>query len=293
MSITEPTFCASPKMAPKLASVFGVVLAMAVALGGAACGTSGSDDGEDDPLEGWELTWSDEFDGEADTLPDPEVWTFDVGGNGFGNEQLEFNTDRAENASLDGDGNLAIVARRENYQGNSYTSARIKTQNSVEVEYGRVEARILLPFGQGIWPAFWMLGNDFETIGWPQCGEIDVMEYRGQNPALVYGTAHGPGYSGARSLGEVTAVSGGAASNFHVYAVEWEPEEIRWYVDGVLYHSLTPAQLPPGSAWVYDHPFFLILNVAVGGYFVGAPDASTQFPQTMLVDYVRVYERQQ
>lgn len=252
-----------------------------------------SDDSSDDPdpLADYTLTWSDEFDGEAGELPDQEVWSFDIGGGGFGNEQLEFNTDRPENASLDGDGNLAITARREAYEGNAYTSARITTRGAVEVEYGRIEARIQLPEGQGIWPAFWMLGNDFETIGWPQCGEIDIMEFRGQDPGIVLGTAHGPGYSGAQSLGEVTAVSGGAANSFHVYSVEWDPDEIRWYVDDVLYHSLTPADLPPGASWVYDHPFFLILNVAVGGKFVGSPDASTQFPQTMLVDWVRVYER--
>lgn len=244
-----------------------------------------------DPLAGWELSWSDEFDGEEGAAPNPDIWVYDIGGNGWGNNQLEHNTDRRENARLDGQGNLAIVARREAFEGNAYTSARLKTQGTFETTYGRVEARILLPEGQGIWPAFWMLGSNFETVGWPQCGEIDIMEFRGQDPGIVLGTVHGPGYSGGQGIGEKTAVSGGAAGDFHVYTVEWEEREIRWYVDDVLYFSLAPEDLPPGSPWVFNTPFFLLLNVAVGGTFLGNPDASTQFPQTMLVDYVRVYKR--
>lgn len=267
-----------------------IAAAFAGALVGVA-GCGGEAQQPRDPLEGYTLAWSDEFDGGAGEAPDPAVWSFDVGGGGFGNNQLEYNTDRAENAALDGAGNLAIVARREAYEGNAYTSARMKTQGAVEVQYGRIEARISLPEGQGIWPAFWMLGANFETVGWPQCGEIDIMEYRGQDPAIVLGTAHGPGYSAAQGISERTAVSGGAAGSFHVYAVEWEPEAIRWYVDGVEYHSLTPGDLPAGARWVFDQPFFMILNVAVGGSFVGSPDASTRFPQAMLVDWVRVYER--
>lgn len=267
-----------------------IAAAFAGALVGVA-GCGGEEQQPSDPLAGYTLAWSDEFDGAAGEAPDPAVWSFDVGGGGFGNNQLEYNTDRAENAALDGAGNLAIVARREAYEGNAYTSARMKTQGAVEVQYGRIEARISLPEGQGIWPAFWMLGANFQTVGWPQCGEIDIMEYRGQDPAIVLGTAHGPGYSAAQGISERTAVSGGAAGSFHVYAVEWEPEAIRWYVDGVEYHSLGPGDLPAGARWVFDQPFFMILNVAVGGSFVGSPDASTRFPQAMLVDWVRVYER--
>lgn len=264
-------------------------LTAALAILASGCGNTATT--KPDPLAGWELVWSDEFDGDAGQLPNPESWSFDVGGGGFGNNQLEHNTDRPENASLDGEGNLAITARREAYRGNAYTSARIKTQGKFEATYGRYEARILLPEGQGIWPAFWMLGSNFEEVGWPQCGEIDIMEFRGQDRALVLGTVHGPGYSGGQGIGDRTSVSGGAAGSFHRYIVEWEPDHIRWYVDDVLFHELTPADLPPSSRWVYDHPFFLILNVAVGGTFLGNPDASTQFPQTMLVDYVRVYQR--
>ncbi len=244
----------------------------------------------DDPLEGWSLVWSDEFEGPAGQAPDDANWNYDVGGDGWGNRQLEHNTDRPENVSLDGEGNLAITARLEPFQGNAFTSGRITSAGKVEAEYGRIEARILLPEGRGIWPAFWMLGSNFEQVGWPQCGEIDIMEYLGQDPGIVFGTVHGPGYSAGDSIGEKTAVSGGAGGAFHVYAVEWEESEIRWYVDGVLYNTFTKDDVPAGGRWVYDHPHYLILNVAVGGTLPGNPDASTQFPQSMLVDYVRIYE---
>ena len=238
-----------------------------------------------------ELVWSDEFEGPAGTLPDPERWRFDVGGHGWGNQQLEHNTGRPENASLDGEGRLAITARRESFGGNAYTSARIKTQGLFEAAYGRFEARILLPEGRGIWPAFWLLGNDIDSAGWPACGEIDVMEFRGQHPAVVLGTVHGPGYSGAGGVGTETSVGGGLAGRFRLFAVDWQADRIRWFVDDFQYHEVTPGDLPEGAEWVFDHPFFLLLNVAVGGGFVGDPDAATIFPSTMLVDYVRVYQR--
>jgi beta-glucanase (GH16 family) len=255
-----------------------------------ACGDAESQS-QPQPEVQYELVWSDEFDGPAGQLPDAASWSFDVGGDGWGNNQLEYDTDRAENASLDGDGHLAITARRESFNGNDYTSARIQTRGKVEYQYGRVEARISLPRGQGIWPAFWMLGSNFLTAGWPQCGEIDIMEYRGQAPAVLIGTLHGPDYSGAAGIGTETAVSGGLAGQFRVFAVEWEPGRIRWLVDDFAYHEVTPADLPTGAPWVFDQPFFIILNVAVGGGFAGNPDATTVFPQTMLVDYVRVYQR--
>ena len=173
-----------------------------------------------------------------------------------------------------------------------YTSARLKTQKLFAQKYGKFEARIRIPKGQGMWPAFWMLGDDFPTAGWPGCGEIDIMENIGREPATVHGTIHGPGHSGDDSLGAPYFVpSGIVADDFHVFAVEWEPNEIRFYVDGHLYETRTPADLPAGARWTFDHPFFLILNVAVGGKWPGSPDASTKFPQQMLVDYVRVYSR--
>ncbi|RKH66957.1 glycoside hydrolase family 16 protein [Corallococcus llansteffanensis] len=244
------------------------------------------------PGTGWTLIWQDEFEGSAGTLPAKEKWAPDVGGDGWGNGQYEFNTARAENASLDGEGNLAITARRERYGNNDYTSARLNTKGRFQHAYGRYEARIKLPTGRGIWPAFWLLGADVDTKGWPACGEVDIMEHRGQIPSIVTSTLHGPGYSGGQSVGREHAVGGGTLqADFHVYAVEWEPERLRFILDDTVFFEATPDTLPAGKKWVYDHPFFIILNVAVGGSYVGPPDAKTVFPQTMKVDYVRVYEK--
>jgi len=245
-------------------------------------------------------SWSDEFDGPAGSLPDPSKWTYDLGNNGgWGNQELETYTDRARNASLNGEGALAIQALRETFTGTDgitreYTSARLKTQGKFDQAYGRFEARLKIPRGQGLWPAFWMLGADIPTAGWPRCGEIDVMENIGREPSTVHGTVHGPGYSGGNGIGAPFTLPGGArfADDYHVFAVEWEPAAIRWYVDGALYQTRTPADLPAGQRWAFDHPFFLLLNVAVGGGWPGSPDSTTIFPQTMLVDYVRVYRRQ-
>ncbi len=240
------------------------------------------------PLE-WTLAWADEFEGAAGQSPDPTRWGFDIGTD-WGNQQLEYDTARAQNASLDGAGNLAIIARKENYLESEYTSARINTRGRFEQARGRFEARIKLPVGQGIWPAFWALGNDFGTVGWPNCGEIDIMEYRGQEPNVILGTIHGPGYSGGNSVGTRYTLPGANFNDdYHVFAVEWSESRITWFVDDIVYQVLTPADLPAGGRWVFDHPFFLILNLAVGGNFVGPPDESTVFPQTMLVDWVRVY----
>jgi beta-glucanase (GH16 family) len=246
----------------------------------------------------WSLTWSDEFDGPSGTTVDRTKWTFDLGGGGWGNQELESYTDRSSNASLDGAGNLAIVASRERFTGTDgvardYTSARLKTQGLFAQAYGRFEARLKVPHGQGIWPAFWMLGSDIDGVGWPICGEIDVMENIGREPLAVHGTLHGPGYSGGSGIGAPYSLPSGQrfADDFHVFAVEWEANAIRWYVDGALYQTRTPGDLPGGARWVFDHPFFIILNVAVGGSWPGSPDALTVFPQRMLVDYVRVYQR--
>jgi beta-glucanase (GH16 family) len=245
----------------------------------------------------WVLSWSDEFNGADGSAPDPAKWAFDLGGGGWGNGELETYTSRPQNAVVQG-GNLVITAAKETYTGTDgisrdYTSARLKTQGLFSQSSGRFEARIKIPSGQGIWPAFWLLGNDFATNGWPTCGEIDIMENVGSQPATVYGTIHGPGYSGSTAISASnTLATGKYADDFHVYAVEWESTQIRFYVDGFLYATRTPADLPSnGSVWVFDHPFFLLLNVAVGGNWPGAPDSTTVFPQQMLVDYVRVYQR--
>jgi len=241
-----------------------------------------------DPALSWSLVWQDEFDGQAGLSPDSMKWGYDIGTD-WGNAQLEYDTDRPANVSLDGEGNLAIVARRESYLGRDYTSARIVTRDLFEPAYGRIEARIKLPVGPGIWPAFWMLGNDIETVNWPQCGEIDIMEYRGQLPSTVYGSLHGPGYSGGEALSRKYKLEDGQFNtDFHLFAVEWNPGVIRWYVDSVNYLTIRPEHVD--GEWVFDHPFYIILNIAVGGYFVGPPDSTTVFPQTMLIDYVRAYE---
>ena len=247
----------------------------------AACGGD-----EGDPT--WTMVWSDEFEGPAGQSPSAANWAFDIGTD-WGNQQLEYDTDRPENVSLDGNGNLSITAREESYMGSAYTSGRIKTQGLFEQTHGRFEARIKLPTGQGIWPAFWMLGNDIDTVNWPQCGEIDIMEYRGQEPSVVLGTVHGPGYSASAGVTARYTLQGARFdTDFHVFAIEWTEDEIRWFVDGEHYHTVDPADIG-GGEWVFDHPFFILLNVAVGGGFVGPPDESTTFPQTMLVDWVRVY----
>jgi beta-glucanase (GH16 family) len=238
-------------------------------------------------------TFADEFEGPAGTPPDPKRWTYDIGGDGWGNGQLEYNTNRVENVALDGKGCLAITARREKHAGNDYTSARIKTEGLFATRFGRVEASIKLPPGQGIWPAFWMLGTNAAEAGWPGCGEIDIMEYRGQFPRDALATIHGPGYSGAGGIGKtLTLGEGGFDKDFHVFTADWEPGKIVFSIDGIPYQTITREAVTPLGPWVFDdHPFFLILNVAVGGGFVGSPDATTPFPATMLVDYVRVFEK--
>jgi len=246
----------------------------------------------DDDANEWTLVWSDEFDGAAGSAPDDANWTFDVGGDGWGNEQLEFDTDRRENADLDGNGFLRITAIREDFEGNTWTSARMSTQGLQSFGMGRIEASIRLPVGRGLWPAFWSLGTDFPDVGWPSTGEIDIMEFRGEMPEQVLGSVHGPGYSGGEAVGNAyTRPEGSLATDFHVYAVEWDPRHIAWFVDDDLLGTVTPGDLPPGAPWVFDHEVFLILNLAVGGTFLQQPDASTPGRSVMGVDYVRVFER--
>ncbi|MEZ0326729.1 MAG: family 16 glycosylhydrolase [Fimbriimonas sp.] len=245
----------------------------------------------------WVLTLSEEFDGAAGAGANPKVWGNDVGGHGFGNAEWQSYTPGNENAFLDGKGNLVIEARKEKAKiGNDpereYTSGRLLTKGKFSQKYGRFEARIKLPSGKGIWPAFWMMGDNITEAGWPNGGEIDIMEFLGHDPRTVYGTIHGPGYSGGQSKGANKKLPEGGSylKDFHVFAVEWEPDLIKWLVDGEVCKTWTPKDVEPNK-WVYDHPFFIILNVAVGGNWPGYPDASTVFPQRMLVDYVRVYKK--
>lgn len=238
---------------------------------------------------GWVLAGADEFEGPAGASPDPTKWGFDVGGGGWGNDELQFYTDRPENASLDGDGHLVIRALAEDYQGAAYTSARLKTQGKFAQAYGRFEVRVQLPEGAGLWPAFWLLGDDFAEVGWPSCGEIDIMEFVGANPAAVFGNVHGPGYSGGASVGATyTLPSGTFGDGMHVFAVEWDPQHIAWIVDDVVYSQVAVGDVT--GPWVFDHPFFVILNLAIGGTLGGPVDAAS-LPAAMVVDYVRIYRR--
>jgi len=224
---------------------------------------------------------------------DLSKWNFETGtgNNGWGNGEFQYYTDRTENASLDGDGNLVITARKESFNGSNYTSARITTQNKLEITYGRVEARIKTPFGQGLWPAFWLLGIPMQGQIWPEIGEIDVMELRGQLPAEIASSLHGPGYSAGNSISKKYQLANGRFdTEFHVFAVEWFEDKINFFVDDLLYHVIDKVDIEDrGDEWVYNDPFFLILNVAVGGGYVGPPNDFTRFPQMMTIDYVRVY----
>ncbi len=261
-------------------------------------GSPGTDVGGPDVAPpGWKLVWSDEFNGAAGAAPDPKYWSHDVGGGGFGNNEREYYTDGATNSSQHG-GNLVIEARKESAPGTcwygacQYTSARIHTSGKFDQKFGRFVARIQIPRGQGMWPAFWMLGNDIGSVGWPTSGEIDIMENIGKEPATTHGTIHGPGYSGGAGIGSGSTLSSGAyADGFHEFAIEWEAAAIRFYVDDKLYATRTPSELPAGKKWVYDHPFFIILNLAVGGGWPGDPDGSTTFPQQMKIDWVRVFTK--
>jgi beta-glucanase (GH16 family) len=239
---------------------------------------------------GWSLVWADEFNQADGSSPDPTKWTYDTGAGGWGNSELENYTSRTNNVRIEG-GQLVIEARQESYQGSSYTSARLKTQGKFSWTYGRMEARIKIPRGQGMWPAFWALGTNINSVNWPTCGEIDIMENIGKEPALVHGTGHGPGYSGANGIGGPYSLPGpGAfADDYHNYAIEWTTNSIKWFVDNQQYFMINPARLPGGTNWVFTAPQFILLNLAVGGGWPGNPDGTTVFPQRMTVDYVRVY----
>ena len=238
----------------------------------------------------WQLVWSDEFEGPENSPPDLAKWAYDLGNNnGWGNRELESYTSKPENAHLDGHGHLVIRAEST---ATGYTSARLKTQGRFTKQYGRIEARIKIPPGQGIWPAFWMLGGDIDSVGWPQCGEIDIMENVGREPGSNHGSLHGPGYSGGNPITAVYTLPNGKrfSEDYHTFAVEWSASEITFSIDAARYLRARPTQLTPGTRWVFDHPFFLLLNIAVGGTFPGSPDSSTTFPVEMLVDYVRIYQ---
>ena len=232
-----------------------------------------------------QLVMSEEFN--TNGAPDSSLWSYDIGNgnNGWGNNELQNYTDNSANIKIE-DGMLKITAIK---QGSTYTSARIQTKGKFEKKYGRIEARIKMPYGKGLWPAFWMLGANSGTVAWPQCGEIDIMEYLGSKPTSIFGSVHGPGYSGGEAITKNYTLSNDRFDNdFHVFGIEWDENYINYYVDNVLYNQITPDTVP--GEWVFNQSFYLILNMAVGGRFPGSPNSSTVFPQTMLVDYVRVYQ---
>jgi beta-glucanase (GH16 family) len=244
-----------------------------------------------EPPEGMELVWSDEFDGDTIDLAN---WTYDIGGWGWGNGEAQFYTDRPENARTQ-NGLLVIELREEQYEGSYYTSARLKTQGLQEFQYGRMEARLKVPSGSGTWPAFWMLGANFDSESddpsqqWPNVGEIDIMEYVGREPDLVIGTIHGPGYSGAGGRSEWNRQEFDIADDFHTFAIDWDAEGIRWFFDDEMYYEIGPDDLGDRE-WVFDQPFFFILNLALGGTLGGTIALDLEYPIQYYVDYVRVYQ---
>lgn len=242
------------------------------------------------------LVWNDEFDQPVDSGPDSARWVHDLGAGGWGNAELQTYTATRQNAAIVADPAatdgraLAITARRD--ATGAYTSARLKTQGKFSTTYGRIEARIRSTSGQGLWPAFWMLGDTIATVGWPACGEIDVLEIVGARPSVAHAAVHGPGYSGRNALSDRFTLPSGATFDeaYHVFAVDWSPGKIVWSVDDAVYHTVTRNSLPADGRWVFDDAaFFLLLNLAVGGHWPGKPDASTVFPQSLTIDYVRVY----
>ncbi len=262
-------------------------------------GCSDSEDVQQLPDRKYTLVWNDEFDGTKNMLPDATRWRFDLGNNnGWGNNEYQLYTNKPENVSMDGNGNLAITATKvPTIPYATYYSGRIITKGLFAQIYGRIEARIKLPYGPGIWPAFWLVGSTIDSldangqkIGWPQCGEIDIMELNGSKPHIINGTIHGPGYSGGQAITKSYGlVNGRYDTDFHLFAIEWGKNYVDFFVDNTLYQRITPANVT--GKWVFnDQPFFIILNLAVGGNYVTGPTGQTVFPQTMLVDYVRVYK---
>ncbi|AGB40279.1 beta-glucanase/beta-glucan synthetase [Halobacteroides halobius DSM 5150] len=250
---------------------------------------------DENKVEDWELVWSDEFNGDK---INKDNWSFEVGNGhkqgipGWGNGELQYYTD-GDNAKIE-DGKLVITAKEEkrsdSYGSYDYTSTRMVTNDKFNQAYGKIEFRAKLPEGQGIWPAIWALGEDIDSVGWPKCGEIDIMEYLGHKPSTVHGTVHGP-VSGGAGIGSGYKLPEGKkfSEEFHTFAIEWDKDELEFYVDDTLYHVVSKDEVGDRE-WVYDHPYFFILNIAVGGHWPGNPDETTKFPQTMEIDYMRVYE---
>jgi beta-glucanase (GH16 family) len=255
------------------------------------------------PSNKWVQVWSDDFDGPAGARIDETTWSYEltdgcrVANCGWGNHEKEYYSDSPSNIALNGQGQLMIVARTAPagltcyYGPCMYTSARITTLGKVVAQPGRVEARIRLPAGQGLWPAFWMIGNSFPSVSWPASGELDIMENQGSEPTITSSAVHGPGYSGSTPFSHRQRLAHGTiSSDFHVFAIEWDSLAVRFFVDDVPHYGVTRDAMRRYGKPILDQPFFLILNLAVGGHFDGDPKSDTIFPATMLVDYVRIYK---
>lgn len=253
-------------------------------------GTTTPDNGFKSPPErtGWQLIWNDEFAGlEVDTTK----WTHEVNGNGGGNNELQYYTNSKANTYIKDD-YLVIKAIKENYKGKFYTSGRIRTMKKADWTYGRFDIRAKTPVQQGVWPAIWMLPTDYVYGSWPQSGEIDIMESIGSKPTTLVGTLHygQPWPKNKLSGKDYLLTEGDLSTQFHVFSVEWEPNEIRWYMDDILYSTKTPKDVEP-ERWPFDQNFHMLLNLAIGGQWPGPPDETTTFPKYMFVDYVRVYKK--
>lgn len=236
---------------------------------------------------GYTLVWSDEFSGNTINQSN---WNFETGGSGWGNHELENYTARPQNV-FQSNGNLIIEARKEDFGGNNYTSARLTTYNKKVFKYGRIDIRAKLPVLKGMWPALWMLGSDIATNPWPKCGEIDIMELIGTNPKQVIGSMHWPQADGSNGTinNAYQLADEDFSQKFHVFSIIWVENSIQFFVDDHLFFTGTNTSITSGT-YAFNHPYFFILNVAVGGDWPGPPDATTTFPQRMFVDYVRVFQ---
>ena len=263
-------------------------------IGIVGCDAEKEDQSNSEALEEWQLVWADDFEGDSLQTLDTSKWVYDIGrgDNGWGNGELQYYTDRIRNAHMDGSGHLLIRAYREGYEGAEYTSARVKTKDKMEQRYGKFEARIKAPTGMGIWPAYWLLGSNIDKVGWPQCGEIDVMEVIGEAPNEIHGSLHGPGHSAGEAITETfTLDSGHFDDKFHVFSVEWNADSIVFFVDQTPYQTVKREGIK--GEWVYNTPFFMLMNLAIGGTYVGYPEPDEVFPKELVIDYVRVYTRNQ
>ena len=248
------------------------------------------------PTPGPSLIWSDEFTGAAGAAPSPKIWTPKTGGSGWGNQELECYTNARGNSDLDGTGDLVITALHapghicSDGARNNYTSARLSTKDLYTTKYGRIAIRAKVPTGYGLWPAFWALGDNHDSAGWPKSGEIDVTEVLGRQPNITHGSLHGPEANGsAYDLSGSYQTAAPLSAAFHVYGVDWTPTSVSFDFDGHVYYTATKQTVQKSGQWVFDHPFYLLINVAVGGSWPGSPNSSTTWPQTMTVDWVREY----